>query len=68
MPRIVPNLRSDIAAHEAADLYCGTSQICPSELGDVPGDPNPARADGVMRAMLGMVELDICAVRAAAEG
>lgn len=68
MPRIVPNLWFGTEAQEAAKLYCGTSQICPGELGEVPGDPNPARADRVMQAMLGMGKLDICAVRAAAQG
>lgn len=41
-------------------------QIVPSALGDLLGDPDPARAARVMQAMLAMSKIDIAALRAAA--
>ncbi|RYV50938.1 VOC family protein [Pengzhenrongella frigida] len=43
-------------------------QIVPSVLGELLGDPDPARSGRAMQAMLGMGKLDIAALRAAAEG
>lgn len=66
MPRIIPNLWFDTEALE--DRYGLSWQVCPSDLGQVLGDPDPKRAERAMRAMLGMVKIDIAAIRAAADG
>ena len=50
------------------DRYGLSWQICPSDLGEVLGDTDPERAKRAMQAMLGMVKVDIAAIRAAAEG
>jgi predicted 3-demethylubiquinone-9 3-methyltransferase (glyoxalase superfamily) len=50
------------------DRYGLSWQICPDELGTLLGDPDPARARRAAQAMLGMVKLDIAAIRAAADG
>jgi predicted 3-demethylubiquinone-9 3-methyltransferase (glyoxalase superfamily) len=41
-------------------------QIAPKRLGELMGDPDPAKARRVTEAMLGMVKLDIAALEAAA--
>ena len=43
-------------------------QIIPRVLGELLGDPDPARAGRAMRAMLGMTKLDIAALQGAADG
>lgn len=48
------------------DRYGLSWQIVPDGMGEVMGDPDPARAGRVMQAMLGMQKLDIAALRAAA--
>lgn len=50
------------------DRYGLSWQIVPEDLGEVMGDPDPARAGGAMQAMLGMQKLDIAALRRAAAG
>lgn len=50
------------------DRYGLSWQIGPSDLGEVLNDPDPQRAERAMRAMLGMVKIDIAAIRAAADG
>ncbi|MFP5377805.1 MAG: VOC family protein [Acidimicrobiia bacterium] len=50
------------------DRYGLSWQVCPSELGSLLDDSRPERADRAMRAMLGMVKIDIAAIRAAADG
>jgi predicted 3-demethylubiquinone-9 3-methyltransferase (glyoxalase superfamily) len=50
------------------DRYGLSWQVCPDELGALIGDPDPARADAAMRAMLAMSKIDIAAIRAAADG
>ncbi|MGH9152157.1 MAG: VOC family protein [Acidimicrobiales bacterium] len=50
------------------DRYGLSWQICPSELGSLLDDSQPERAERAMRAMLGMVKIDIAAIRAAADG
>jgi predicted 3-demethylubiquinone-9 3-methyltransferase (glyoxalase superfamily) len=47
------------------DRYGVSWQIVPSVLPKLLGDPDPARAQRVMQAMLGMVKLDIAALQAA---
>jgi predicted 3-demethylubiquinone-9 3-methyltransferase (glyoxalase superfamily) len=43
-------------------------QIIPRELQTLLGDPDPARAQRAMQAMLGMVKIDVAALRRAADG
>lgn len=43
-------------------------QIVPTEMGEIMSDPDPARAQRAMKAMLGMSKLDLAALRAAADG
>ncbi len=43
-------------------------QIILRVLGELLGDPDPARAGRAMRAMLGMAKLDIAALQGAADG
>jgi predicted 3-demethylubiquinone-9 3-methyltransferase (glyoxalase superfamily) len=50
------------------DRYGLSWQIVPDGMGEVMGDPDPARAGRAMQAMLGMHKLDIAALRAAAAG
>ena len=44
------------------------SQIVPRVLPQLLGDPDPAKAQRVMQAMLGMVKLDIAGLKAAHAG
>ena len=48
------------------DRYGLSWQIVPDGMGEVMGDPDPARAGRAMQAMLGMQKLDIVRLRAAA--
>jgi predicted 3-demethylubiquinone-9 3-methyltransferase (glyoxalase superfamily) len=50
------------------DRYGISWQIVPSVLPRLLGDPDPAKAQRVMQAMLGMVKLDIAGVEAARAG
>lgn len=43
-------------------------QIVPTVLFELLADPDPARAGRAVQAMLGMVKLDIAALKAAADG
>jgi predicted 3-demethylubiquinone-9 3-methyltransferase (glyoxalase superfamily) len=43
-------------------------QVCPAGMDELFNDPDPERADRAMKAMLGMVKLDIAALQAAADG
>ena len=43
-------------------------QVVPAAMGEILGDPDPARAERAMRAMLGMRRLDIAAMLAAKDG
>lgn len=53
---------------ELADRYGLSWRICPGELGRLLDEAEPERAERAMRAVLGMVRIDIAAVRAAADG
>jgi predicted 3-demethylubiquinone-9 3-methyltransferase (glyoxalase superfamily) len=50
------------------DRYGVSWQIVPSVLPRLLGDPDPAKAQRVMQAMLGMVKLDIAGLEAARAG
>jgi predicted 3-demethylubiquinone-9 3-methyltransferase (glyoxalase superfamily) len=43
-------------------------QVVPSALGEVLGDPDPARAERALAAMMTMTKLDVAALCAAADG
>jgi predicted 3-demethylubiquinone-9 3-methyltransferase (glyoxalase superfamily) len=49
------------------DRYGLSWQITPPGVAELLGDPDPARAERAMRAMLGMQKLDVAAMRAAAD-
>jgi predicted 3-demethylubiquinone-9 3-methyltransferase (glyoxalase superfamily) len=49
------------------DRYGLSWQVVPSGTDELFADPDPARAERAMRAMLGMRKLDIAALRAAAD-
>jgi predicted 3-demethylubiquinone-9 3-methyltransferase (glyoxalase superfamily) len=51
-----------------ADRYGVKWQIVPSVLPELLADPDPAKAQRVMAALLGMVKLDIAGLRRAWEG
>jgi predicted 3-demethylubiquinone-9 3-methyltransferase (glyoxalase superfamily) len=48
------------------DRFGVSWQVCPTELGELLGDPNPDRANRAMQAMLSMKKIDLPALRAAA--
>ena len=50
------------------DRFGVSWQVVPRGLPELLGDPDPARAQRAMEAMLGMRKLDIAALRAAAAG
>ena len=50
------------------DPYGLSWQIVPRVLDELLGDPDPARAQRAMQAMLAMQKLDVAALRAAADG
>ena len=50
------------------DRYGVSWQIVPRVLPELLGDPDPAKAQRVMQAMLGMIKLDIAGLEAARAG
>ncbi|WP_369131024.1 VOC family protein [Modestobacter roseus] len=50
------------------DRYGLSWQIIPEGMDEVFADPDPARAQRAVQAMLGMTRLDVAALRAAADG
>jgi predicted 3-demethylubiquinone-9 3-methyltransferase (glyoxalase superfamily) len=50
------------------DRYGVSWQIVPTVLGEMLGDPDPAKAQRVMQAMLQMIKLHITGLKAAYEG
>jgi predicted 3-demethylubiquinone-9 3-methyltransferase (glyoxalase superfamily) len=50
------------------DKYGLSWQVVPSGMAEVFADPDPARAQRAVQAMLGMKKLDLAALRAAADG
>lgn len=50
------------------DKYGLSWQVVPAELGRLMNDPDPARAQRAMAAMLKMQKIDVAALRAAADG
>ena len=57
--------RSKIQCGWINDKFGLTWQIIPSVLGQLLGDPDPAKAGRTMQAMLQMKKLDIAALQAA---
>jgi predicted 3-demethylubiquinone-9 3-methyltransferase (glyoxalase superfamily) len=65
-----------LIADGGAESQCGwckdrfglSWQVVPEGMDEILGDPDQARADRAMRAMLGMRRLDLAALRAAADG
>jgi predicted 3-demethylubiquinone-9 3-methyltransferase (glyoxalase superfamily) len=49
------------------DRYGLSWQVCPVGMEELLADPDPARANRAMEAMLGMKRLDVAALRAAAD-
>jgi predicted 3-demethylubiquinone-9 3-methyltransferase (glyoxalase superfamily) len=49
------------------DRYGLSWQVCPAGMAEVLNDPDAARAERAMRAMLDMKKLDVAALRAAAD-
>ncbi len=50
------------------DRYGLSWQVVPSGMDEIFSDPDPGRAERAMRAMFGMLKLDIAALRAAPDG
>jgi predicted 3-demethylubiquinone-9 3-methyltransferase (glyoxalase superfamily) len=50
------------------DKYGLSWQVVPAGMAEVFADPDPARAQRAVQAMLGMTKLDVAALRAAADG
>ncbi len=50
------------------DRYGFSWQVCPDELGELLGDPDPDRSKRAFEAMMTMSKIDIAVVRAAADG
>ncbi|MEY2404234.1 MAG: hypothetical protein QOD38_1785 [Acidimicrobiaceae bacterium] len=50
------------------DKYGLSWQVVPAAMDELFTDPDPARADRAMKAMLGMRKLDVAALQAAADG
>ncbi|GHJ42520.1 VOC family protein [Streptomyces sp. TS71-3] len=50
------------------DRFGMSWQVVPAELGELISDPDGGRAQRAMKAMLGMVKIDVAALRAAADG
>ena len=50
------------------DKYGLSWQVCPEGMEAALNDPDPERANRVMKAMLGMVKIDVAALQAAADG
>ena len=50
------------------DRYGLSWQVVPTGMEELFGDPDPARAQRAMQAMLGMSKLDVAALRRAADG
>jgi predicted 3-demethylubiquinone-9 3-methyltransferase (glyoxalase superfamily) len=50
------------------DRYGLSWQVVPQGMEEILGDPDPARAERAVKAMLGMKKLDVAALRAAADG
>jgi predicted 3-demethylubiquinone-9 3-methyltransferase (glyoxalase superfamily) len=50
------------------DKYGLSWQVVPAGMAEVFADPDPARAQRAVQAMLGMTRLDVAALRAAADG
>lgn len=50
------------------DRYGLSWQVCPTGMGELLNDPDQARGQRAMKAMLGMKKIDLAALQAAADG
>lgn len=66
--RLLEDGGKGVACGWLADKFGVSWQIVPTVLPELLSDPDPARAGRAMQAMLGMVKLDIAALKAAADG
>ncbi len=57
-----------VACGWITDRFGISWQIVPKRLQELLGDPDPARAERALAAMMGMVKLDVAALEAAANG
>jgi predicted 3-demethylubiquinone-9 3-methyltransferase (glyoxalase superfamily) len=57
-----------VACGWLADKFGVSWQLVPSVLAKLLADPDPARAERAMKAMLSMVKLDVAVLQAAADG
>ncbi len=57
----------DVQCGWLVDKFGVSWQVVPDRLGELMSDPDPARADRTMQAMLKMVKLDVAALEAAAD-
>jgi predicted 3-demethylubiquinone-9 3-methyltransferase (glyoxalase superfamily) len=58
----------DVQCGWLVDKFGVSWQVVPDRLAELMSDPDPARADRTMQAMLKMVKLDVAALEAAADG
>jgi predicted 3-demethylubiquinone-9 3-methyltransferase (glyoxalase superfamily) len=66
--RLLEDGGTPVACGWLADKFGVSWQIVPTVLPELLADPDPARAGRAMKAMLGMVKLDIAELKAAADG
>ena len=72
----VDRLWAGLLAYGGRPVQCGwlkdrfglSWQIVPKRLPELLSDPDPAKAKRVMKAMMGMIKLDVAALEAAAAG
>lgn len=57
-----------VACGWLTDRFGAGRQNVPDRLSELLGDPDPARAERAIDAMIGMVTLDVAALEAAADG
>lgn len=66
--RLTADGGSEVQCGWLKDKYGLPWQVFPTSAGELLSDPDPGRAQRAMKAMLGMVKIDVAAMRAAADG